>query len=110
MTVQNFEEHVTNIKNDRKSRQLCRLFLEKYVIGVGFTHVSLMNFLCLILLLVTDRVCYVVMSQVGLPARDKAGALLDLPETLVLQSAKLKDTAPDWKEANMQGLQRLFQE
>ncbi len=79
--AQNFEEHLLHhTGSDKKTRMLCRQFLEKYVIGVG------------------------------LPARDAAGALLDLPETLVLQSAKLKEAAPDWKEANTIGLARLFQE
>jgi hypothetical protein len=81
--LQNFEENLTRsaTNSDKKLRQMCRQFLEKYAIGVGLP------------------------SQ-----REKASALLDLPETLVLQSAKLKESAPDWKESNISGLQRLFQQ
>jgi hypothetical protein len=46
--------------------------------------------------------------QVGLPRRDQAAQLFDLPETLVLQSVEAKKQAPDWKEANSLCLAELF--
>ena len=82
--LQNFEEHLrlTRDSNEkdiaRQSKHLYKLFLEKYVIGAEKDSESF------------------------------SSKLSEFPETLVLQSAKYKKAAPDWKDLNDFGMSKLF--
>lgn len=81
MFFQNFEESLLNSSSadEKKSKHMCSQFLEKYAVGIT------------------------------VEARSKAdSALLDLPQTLVLRSAKFKEQGVDWREMNAFSLKQLF--